>query len=159
VAYLIVSQLSHAPLNMTEQKQEICDLCHERPAFLLTCNGNTGESSSLCSTCYEQTASPEELESFRHIEQAVRNGKCQYCGGPASSGSMSWDGLKEEQADLCCESCMHDLTEFAERPENALPDHSDVKDKTKEEQVYRQIIERKRRQEEIKRQRIRERRQ
>ena len=142
---------------MTEQKQEMCDVCHQRPATYLTCNGNTGEGSALCMTCFEQTASPPELESLRQFEQAVRKGKCQYCGGPASSGSMSCDGVKEEQIDLCCESCMQDLTEFDERPENALPDHSEVKDKTKEEQIYRQLIERKTRQEEFMRQRIRER--
>ena len=144
---------------MSEQEQKMCDVCHERPVTYLACNGSTGESSALCMTCFEQTASPEELESLRHFKQVVCNGKCQHCGGPAYTGLMSCDGVKKEYIDLCCESCLRDLTEFDERPENALPDHSDVKNKAKEEQVYQQLIERKRRQEEFMRQRITERRQ
>jgi hypothetical protein len=142
---------------MTKQKQELCDVCHERPITFISSNGNTGVSIGLCRTCYEQTMSPAELESHRHLEQAVRNGKCQYCGGPASSGSMNVDGVKEEYTNFMCGACAQDLTEFASRPENALPDRSDLKDKSKEEQIYQRLQERKRRQEEFIRQRIRER--
>jgi hypothetical protein len=138
---------------MTDQEQEMCDMCHERPATVFDCNGNTGESSRLCRTCHEQTASPTQL----HLEQAIRNGKCQYCGGPASSGSMKFDGVTENYTDFMCNSCTQDLTEFSSRPENALPDRSDLKDKSKEKEVYQRLMERKRRQEEFMRQRIRER--
>lgn len=132
-------------------------MCHERPATFFSCNGNTGESKSLCRTCFEQTLSPEEFESHRHFEQAIRNGKCQYCGGPASSGSMNFDGVTEKYTDFTCDACMQDLTEFDSLPENALPDRADVEDKTKMEQIYQQLLERKKRQEEFMQQRIRER--
>ena len=150
---------------MTEQKQELCEICHERPATFFSHNGNTGESRSLCRTCFEQTESPEELESYRDLEQAVRNGKCQYCGGPASGGSRTKvvhqgphsDGVQKKYTNFSCDACVRDLEEFDSRPENALPDRSDLKDKSKEEEIYRQLMERKRRQEEFIRRRIRER--
>lgn len=142
---------------MTQQKQELCEMCHERPATFFSCNGNTGESRSLCRTCFEQTESPEELESHRHLQEAIRNGKCQYCGGPATSGSMDFDGVTRKYTNFLCGACAQDLQDFASRPENALPDRSDLKDKSKEEQIYRQLMERKRRQEEFICQRIKER--
>ena len=135
----------------------MCEICDERPATVFDCNGNTGESKSLCRTCYEQTLSPAELEPHRHFEEAIRDGKCHYCGGPASSGSMDSDGVTEQYTHFTCDACMRDLTEFASRPENALPARSDFKDKLEEEQIYQQLMERKRRQEEFMRRRIRER--
>lgn len=109
-------------------------------------------------TCFEQTASPEELEYYRHSEQLIRNGKCRYCGAPAVGGCTgpSIPGVMEEQADLWCEPCRLDLVEFASRPENAIPDFP-FDDDAAQERVAQQTADHERRQREFMRQRIRER--
>src|SRR5688572_15895926 len=123
--------------NMTGPEQRVCDVCRERPATHYTCYGHTGESRHLCMTCFEQSASPAELESFRHSEQVIRNGKCKYCGAPAVGGSLNSGipGVMEEQTHLWCEPCRLDLIEFASRPENAIPEDIDVEDETKLDQA------------------------
>jgi hypothetical protein len=64
--------------------------------------------------CFEQTASPAELESYRHSMEVIRNGKCKWCGAPAVGGSTAFSipGVMEEQSDLWCEPCRLDLAEF-----------------------------------------------
>jgi len=144
---------------MTDQEQKVCDVCHERPATHHTCYGHTGETRDLCMTCFEQSASPAELESRRHYQQVILTGKCQYCGAPAVGGSISSGipGVVEEQTDLWCERCRLDLVEFVSRPENAIPDDVDVEDETRLEQVSQQLVERKSRQDEFMCQRVKER--
>jgi hypothetical protein len=109
---------------MSDEEQKICDVCHERPATHYTCYGGTGRDRHLCIPCFEQTASPAELESYRHSMDVVRNGKCKWCGAPAIGGSTGFSipGVMEEQSDLWCEPCRLDLVEFGSRPENEIPD-------------------------------------
>src|SRR5262245_38978313 len=109
---------------MTDQEQKVCDVCHERPATHHTCYGHTGETRDLCMTCFEQSASPAELECFRHSMDVIRTGKCRWCGAPAVGGSTGFSilGVMEEQSDLWCEPCRLDLVEFGSRPENEIPD-------------------------------------
>ena len=109
---------------MSDEEQKVCDVCRERPATHHTCYGHTGKTKDLCLTCFEQTASPAELESYRQSEQVLRNGNCNYCGAPAVGGSMSCiiPGVKDEQTDFWCEPCRLDLVEFGSRPENEIPD-------------------------------------
>lgn len=71
---------------------------------------------------------------------------------------MNSDGVTEKYTNFTCDACVRDLAEFYDRPENALPDRSELRDKSKEEQIYQRLMERKRRQEEFIRQRIKERR-
>lgn len=144
---------------MIDQEQKVCDICHERPATHYTCYGDAGETRDLCMTCFEQSASPAELESHRHYEQVIRTGKCQYCGAPSIGGSVGFGipGVMEEQTDLWCERCRLDLVEFTSRPENALPDDLALEDETKLEQVSQQLAEQKSRQKEFMRQKVRER--
>jgi hypothetical protein len=143
---------------MTDQEQKVCDVCHERPATHHTCYGHTGETRDLCMTCFEQTASPAELESYRQSEQMLRNAKCKYCGAPAVGGSLSCGipGVMDEQNEFWCEPCRLDLVEFASRPENAIPDF-DVADEARLDEESQRLAERTRRQEEFMRQRVRER--
>lgn len=109
-------------------------------------------------TCFEQTASPTELGSYRQSEQMLRNAKCKYCGAPAVGGSMSCGipGVMDEQNEFWCEPCRLDLVEFASRPENAIPDF-DVADEARLDEESQRLAERTRRQEEFMRQRVRER--
>ena len=143
---------------MPHHEEKVCDACHERPATHHTCNGNTGESKSLCASCFDQSASPVELESLRSFQKVVRSGKCKYCGAPAigGCGGLSIPGIMEGQTNLWCEACRLDLVEFNSKPENAIPDFP-FDDETKLEQQSRQLADRDTRQQEFMRQRIRER--
>ena len=94
-------------------------------------------------TCFEQTAAPDELESYRQSAEMLRNTKCKYCGAPAVGGSMSCGilGVTDEQSEFWCEPCRHDLVEFARRPENEIPDFP-FEDKAAQERVSQQLSER-----------------
>lgn len=109
-------------------------------------------------TCFEQTASSVELESYRHSLEVIRQGKCKYCGAPAVGGltHSSIPGFWEEEADLWCEPCRLDLVEFASRPENKIADFP-FDDEAAQERVSRQLADRERRQKEFMRRKIRER--
>ena len=79
------------------------------------------------------------------MKQAIRNGKCKYCGAAAVGGSMGH---------LWCETCSLGLVEFGSRPENAITYDFDVADEAKMEQMLQQLAERERRQQEFMRQRV-----
>ena len=147
--------------HMTDQEQKVCDGCHARPAVRHTYFGHTGEARSLCLECFEQLASPEELASWKHAEQVIRDGKCQYCGAPALGGSITGSisgisGFMERETHLRCEPCLLDLVEFSNRTENAIPDFP-FDDEIAQERVPQQLAERERRLEEFMRRRVRER--
>ena len=144
---------------MTDQEQKVCDGCHARPAVHHTCYGHTGETRALCVECFERLASPGELASWRHSEQVIRNGMCQYCGAPAVGGSMMGSGSPggmDEANDLWCEPCRLDLVEFASRPEDSLSDFP-FDDKAAQERLRQRLADRERRQQEFMRQRVSER--
>jgi hypothetical protein len=109
----IRARLSH----MSDEEQIICDVCRQRPS-------GTGRDRHLCLPCFEQTASPAELDFFRQSTDALRQAKCKYCGAPAIGGStgLSIPGVMEQQSDFWCEPCRLDLVEFGSRPENEIPD-------------------------------------
>ena len=127
--------------------------------MLNACYGHMGETRDRCMTCFEQTASPAELDSYRQSAQMLRNAKCKYCGAPAVGGSMSCGipGVMDEQNKFWCEPCRLDLAEFASHPENAIPEDFDVENEARLEEISQQLAERTRRQEEFMRQRVRER--
>ena len=104
-------------------------------------------------TCFEQTASPAELDFHRQSSEALRRAKCKYCGAPAVGGStgLSIPGVMEGQSDFWCEPCRLDLVEFASRPENAIPDF-DVENEARLDDASLQLAERERRQAEFMRQ-------
>jgi hypothetical protein len=109
-------------------------------------------------TCFQRSASPAELESFRHSMEVIRNGKCKWCGAPAVGGSTgsSISGAMEEQSNLWCEPCGLDLVEFGSRPENEIPDFP-FDDKSAQTLAPQQLADYERRKAEFMRQRVKER--
>jgi hypothetical protein len=108
--------------------------------------------------CFEQTASPAELEACHRSAERFLNAKCKYCGAPAVGGStaLSIPGVMAAESDFWCESCRLDLVEFANRPENAIPDF-DVEDEARLDEISQQLAERNRRQAEFMRERVKKR--
>jgi hypothetical protein len=90
---------------------------------------------------------------------SLDNVKCEYCGAPAVcvSGCCAIPGVMKEEIHGWCERCLQDLSEFSARPENKLPDDLDIDDDAAMEQMSEQLAERKRREREFMRQRVRER--
>ena len=142
---------------MSDEDHKVCDVCHKRLATHHICYGHTGETRDLCMECFEQTAAPAELESYRESTRRLRDAKCKYCGAPAIGGSTSCGipGVMDEQSEFWCKVCQLDLAEFARLPENAIPDDFDVEDEARLEQISQQLAERTRRQEEFMRQKVR----
>jgi hypothetical protein len=108
-------------------------------------------------TCYQETASSEELDAYRESRQMLRNAKCKYCGAPAVQGSISCGepGVLEEKNEFWCQLCLLDLAEFATRSENAMPDEFDIENEAKMKEISQQLADRTRRQDEFMRQRVR----
>ena len=66
-------------------------------------------------------------------------------------------GVMKEEIHGWCEWCLRDLSEFSARPENKLPDDLDIDDDAAMKQMEQQLAERKRREREFMRQRVKER--
>jgi hypothetical protein len=147
---------------MPSQDQKLCERCHEHPVTFFICDGNTGESKSLCEQCYRKSASPEELASSDSFRDIVRNGKCKHCGAPAETGLGNFDSVEGGHFDLSCKTCDKDLADFNRRPENVVPPVRDYGAMFRDEEFMRQRLKQfadiKQRQEEFIRQRILERR-
>src|SRR5437764_98994 len=108
---------------MPDEEQQLCDGCHERPATFHTTCGENAQTQNLCATCWEQLASADELATHRRFREAIATGRCKYCGSPAAGGSFSGGFMATgEQANLWCEPCRADFSEFVSRPENIMPD-------------------------------------
>jgi hypothetical protein len=86
----------------------------------------------------------------------VKRGKCDYCGAPAVVVSICHLVMKEE-VHRWCEQCQRDLSEFAARPENKLPDDPDVDDDVAMDNALKQLAERKQRERQFMRQRVKNR--
>jgi protein-arginine kinase activator protein McsA len=137
----------------------LCERCHERPATCHICNGNTGKSQDLCETCFQESASPEIATQLTQFQDAIRNGKCQYCGEPAASGSGGFTPGLTDDLQLWCKQCGKDLAEFHKIQENALPKDFEYPfdDESAQEQLWQQHLEREQRQKEFMKQRVAER--
>ena len=143
---------------MPVQDQQLCERCHERPATYHICDASTGRSKHLCEQCYRESASPEDLASADGFRDVVRHGKCRFCGQPAVGGSGgSLGAFIGAEPFLWCEPCRRDLVEFAQQPENAIPEWS-FDDETAQERASQQLAERERRQDEFMRRKVSERR-
>src|SRR5579859_6348029 len=125
---------------MTAQDQMFCQRCHERPATVYICDGNSGESEHLCEQCYREWATPEELVSSDQFRDVVRNGKCRYCGAPAEGGSGSFSSAAGQDFELLCRACDQDLEDFARRPENTIPDVPDYGAAFRDEEFMRRRL-------------------
>ena len=102
---------------MADQDQKVCDNCHERPATNHICHGHSGESRSLCEVCLMQDSEVGGM--MQRFQEAVRGGRCKYCGAPAELGSGSYSSVTGDQFNLLCKECSEDYVEFVRRPENA----------------------------------------
>jgi hypothetical protein len=142
---------------MPDKEQIVCEGCHERDATHHVCDPGTGGAKNLCAVCYEELVSPEVLASHRDITDAIRNGKCKYCGEPAAGGCGSSIPFLGNQLELWCEQCRQDLVEFLSRPENAIPDFP-FYDEVARQRVPQQLAEHQQRQKEFMDQRVLERR-
>lgn len=137
---------------MTHELTILCDHCHERPAVrhmhTFHGEGETEAKRHLCAECFERLAPPNVLAKVRRLQDAVRSGKCKYCGAPAVCGSS--------KKNLLCEQCRRDLKEFSSLPENAIPEDPG-EDEAKWEQISKQLKEQGRRRDAFMRQRVEER--
>jgi hypothetical protein len=146
---------------MPEPDQPLCERCHQRPATVFICNGNTGETEDLCRVCHEQD--PEAAASRKRMEELIRNGTCKYCGAPAKSGSFTFDSSFGEKGDLCeasekaellCEACSNDLAEFEDLHELPEREENPFHDKAAMERRYQQLLEHARQREQFMKERI-----
>jgi hypothetical protein len=92
------------------------------------------------------------------FQEKVRNGTCDYCGGPAVGGSMGGgDDLAKHEAHFWCEQCARDLAEFHSMPENAFPEEIDFEDAATLEELEKKSKDVQRRETEFMRQKVAER--
>jgi hypothetical protein len=141
---------------MADQDQKLCDNCHERHATNhISHGGRAGESRSLCEVCLMQDSEVGGM--MQRFQEAVRNGRCKYCGAPAELGSGSYSSVTGDNFNLLCKACSEDFVEFVGRPENApldfTPGHeaamhkavSHLKDmeRRKDEFIRQRVLERK----------------
>lgn len=140
---------------MADQDQKLCDICHERPGTNHICYGHGGEGRSVCEICLKQD--PEIGGFMERFAEAVRTGQCKYCGAPAElSYGASTSFVAGDHFNLVCKVCFEDLTEFARRPENAMPDF-EPEDKVAFQKVVAQFKDRQKREDEFIKQRVLER--
>jgi hypothetical protein len=94
-----------------------------------------------------------------HDCASVKRGKCDYCDAPAVAVSIcrAIPGVMKEEVQRWCEQCQRDLSEFAARPENKLPDDPDVDDVAAMDKAWQQLAERKRRERKFMHQKVRDR--
>src|SRR5215467_12586778 len=99
----------------------LCEKCRDRPATHHVCFGGTGKSTDLCEPCFRAYSPPEVLASSDLFRDAVRKGRCKYCGDPAAGGFGGSSPFLGESLDLWCDACRRDLVDFDSRPENRIP--------------------------------------
>ena len=138
---------------MSEKDKRLCEKCHERPATCHICDASTGKSQDLCEACFQESALPEVLAGSNELKETIRNGKCKYCGQPATGGSGDTDPLGK-RFNLYCKQCSLDLAEFYQMPENDLPIDFSFDDPKKMKQRLQQHRELERRLKEFIKQRI-----
>jgi hypothetical protein len=134
---------------MPGEAKQLCDACQERPAVYHVhtfFGGEAEQKRALCEQCFQRSAAEKDLASLRRLQQAIRNGKCRYCGAPAVGGSS--------RKNLWCRQCAEDLAEFANRPENKLSGDWESDDDSAMAEMSRRLAERRHRQEEYMRERI-----
>jgi len=114
---------------------------------------------NLCRSCFEALDPSVDLASVNDIERDVRGGKCQYCGAEPTTGTVFYGipDITKEEVRRWCAKCAQDLTEFANQPENKVPQDFDGQEAGME-RASQFFSDRKRREEEFMRQRVAERR-
>jgi hypothetical protein len=139
---------------MPDEENAVCEMCLNRKATHHICYGGTGGTKHLCPTCYEQAALPEQLLLDQKIRDAIANGRCKYCGEPATGGGGGLGSIRGQHFTLWCERCRQDLVEFHTRPENEITAGFPFEDRTAQRRLMQEIAERDLLQEEFMKQKI-----
>jgi hypothetical protein len=124
---------------MTTPKQTVCEVCHERLATHFVCNANTGKSSHFCDECFETSASAED----RRRSAELRAAHCQYCGAPATIGTM--DHLAtftgEQRTMFLCYACSAEFNDYTMLALNRMPHGLSEQEQLEANQQLRQDAE------------------
>ncbi len=91
-----------------------CEVCHERVATHYLCEPHLQRSRHLCKICFDAAGIPSMEESERQYQEAVRTGKCRFCGAQAVAGCGGSIPLLGERYQFWCEECRKDLAAYAE---------------------------------------------
>ena len=115
---------------MENFKNKICDQCQKREATNFLCDPNTATSINLCDNCVELRGESFELDFRKNLMLDIEHGKCQFCGNPATGGTLRLATLLEPSHMLWCDDCRLDLMEFLNQHENRLDNfgHTDYAD-------------------------------
>ena len=104
---------SIATQHMSKPDQNLCEVCHERPATHHICYGGTGKSSDLCEECFESSVPPDVRQSLSE----ARDAHCQYCGGqPCAGGTDMFAFITGVQkSKYMCMPCTMEYHRFIQR--------------------------------------------
>jgi hypothetical protein len=91
----------------------ICEICHERAATHHLCEPHLQRSRELCKECFDALRLPGMETWDRQYQEALKTGKCRFCGGPAVAGCGGSIPILGEQYQFWCEDCRKDLAEYS----------------------------------------------
>ncbi len=94
----------------------LCENCQQRPATQHLCEPHLQRNRHLCEACAD-AGFPQMREWNRRYQEALKTGKCQYCGEPAVAGGGGLNPLSGENWQFWCETCRQDLAEYAKAHE------------------------------------------
>jgi len=138
---------------MPSELEETCEVCNKRLATRHSIHSNTGQVIAMCSTCFDQCTTPDQVEALRAVAQPLKDAKCDYCGAPAVRSTAYLGHGDDTKQQFLCMRCLQDLADFNTRPENAILDF-DVEDEVELEQASRLLANRNRRREQFMRERV-----
>ena len=116
-----------------------CEVCHERVATLYLCEPHL-RTRHLCKICFDaaRVLGIEEWQS--QYDEAVRTGRCRFCGEQAVAGCGGSIPFLGERYQFWCEQCRKDLAEYAEtasaEAEETLPEFSETEDGLKKTNTW-----------------------
>lgn len=110
------------------ESTKLCEVCNERAATHHVCEPHLQRTRNLCEICFNAAAIPGMEMWDRRYQEALRTGKCRFCGGQAVAGCGGSIPLLGEQYQFWCEECRKDLAEYSKtRKKGAGPAFSVTK--------------------------------
>jgi hypothetical protein len=106
---------------MPKEYDMICERCGKHQAthhITRMFGGEQSITTNICASCFQKDPSFAKLARKPDLTELIRTGKCNYCGAPPDSGSVSSGVGGPDVVHLCCEQCRKDLEGFFARPEN-----------------------------------------